>query len=475
MKINLFYDRFGEDGKVLVNGSLPGMKFEDHPEALTSCGVYPSMENAGVDVACRKVRVQYDYTPLPEQEINIYPVDLWVHMNFDTVIDNISEQAKILMRERDLILYLTLSGEAFGCDERNWIIDLTDGIVRNNLTDAKIAIQCADMNFEANYDAWLKNNQVSYTFRNVFSLDFFQWTYSKQFQMRTGRWSWDNNCPKRYNSKDVMSPNEVLHGTTPGCEKTGDLLCLNGMSRPHRIATVAELHRLGCSNDFVSLLWRYQDINNLTGLDTVKNHIMDNLLETVEQKEYFNEYFDINPNNIQPHPGILEIDLQENIFLHDDRRIQLSHYTKTFFSLVTETAFDSGKSAVYKEGFTSIDTYDNNITFITEKTFKPIAYFHPFIIMGSLRSLEYLRKSGYETFPEMFDEKYDTIENPKDRFNAVIEQVRLWKEKTQEEKITIYDSVIPKLVHNHNTFRKKSTLLNAVAFEDYRKIGSALL
>lgn len=469
MKINLFYDRFGEseEGKYLVNGSTFDMQFEHHPQALTSCSVYPSMVHAGVDVTAQNT--------MDRKAVNIYPVDLWVHMNFDTVIDKISEEAKTLIRKGDLILYLTLSGEAFGCDEQNWIADLTDGIVRNNLTDAKIAIQCADMNFEANYDAWLKNNQVSYTFRNVFSIDFFQWTYSKQFQMRTGKWSWENNAPKRYNGIQVMFPNEVLHGTTPGTEKTGDLLCLNGMSRPHRIATVAELHRLGCSNDFVSLLWRYQDINNLTGLDNVKSHIMDNLLASAEQKEYFNEYFDISPNNIQPHPGIIDIDLQENIFLNDDRRIELSHYTKTFFSLVTETVFDSGKSAVNKNGFTSIDQFDNGICFITEKTYKPIAYFHPFILMGSFKSLEYLRKSGYETFPEMFDESYDTMEDSKDRFNAVIEQVRLWKEKTQEEKITIYDSIVPKLVHNHNTLIKKSALLDAVAFEDYGKIGSALL
>ena len=201
---------------------------------------------------------------------------------------------------------------------------------------------------------------------------------------------------------------------------------------------------------------------------------MDNLLETVEQKEYFNEYFDINPNNIQPHPGILEIDLQENIFLHDDRRIQLSHYTKTFFSLVTETAFDSGKSAVYKEGFTSIDTYDNNITFITEKTFKPIAYFHPIIVLGSPYTLAFLKDEGYDTFEEMFDESYDLMLDPQERFNAVVTQVNNWCRKPEKEKREIYDSVKKKLHHNHCHFIGRYDTLKRREKNYYRYLGAKL-
>ena len=73
--------------------------------------------------------------------------------------------------------------------------------------------------------------------------------------------------------------------------------------------------------------------------------------------------------------------------VHDDDRLITSQmYKETFFSLVSETLFGEDKESL----------------FITEKTFKPIAYRHPFMIVGSMGTLRHLRYLGYETFPEMF-------------------------------------------------------------------------
>ena len=72
-----------------------------------------------------------------------------------------------------------------------------------------------------------------------------------------------------------------------------------------------------------------------------------------------------------------------------------------------------------------VETFQNTpARFITEKTFKPIMYGHPFIMYGQPGSLEYLKTLGFKTFPNMFDESYDTITDTNKRREKIIEQIQ---------------------------------------------------
>jgi len=51
--------------------------------------------------------------------------------------------------------------------------------------------------------------------------------------------------------------------------------------------------------------------------------------------------------------------------------------------------------------------YSGNKQHLTEKTFKPIVMQQPFIIQSCRGSLEYLRRYGFRTFGEFWDESYD--------------------------------------------------------------------
>ncbi len=61
---------------------------------------------------------------------------------------------------------------------------------------------------------------------------------------------------------------------------------------------------------------------------------------------------------------------------------------------------------------------------ITEKPLKPILNFHPFLVLGCVGSLRLLRAYGFETFPQMFDERYDETTRLRKRFDNVVEQTR---------------------------------------------------
>lgn len=67
----------------------------------------------------------------------------------------------------------------------------------------------------------------------------------------------------------------------------------------------------------------------------------------------------------------------------------LEEYSRSWFSVVTES--DAG----------------DWLHRITEKPFKPLLNFHPFVMLGCLGALRLVRAYGFDTYPGMFDESYD--------------------------------------------------------------------
>lgn len=71
----------------------------------------------------------------------------------------------------------------------------------------------------------------------------------------------------------------------------------------------------------------------------------------------------------------------------------------------------------------ALETDYKNPFWITEKTARSLALGKPFILFSGPLALEYLRSLGFKTFSHWIDESYDKIENPIDRFNAVVREI----------------------------------------------------
>jgi hypothetical protein len=90
--------------------------------------------------------------------------------------------------------------------------------------------------------------------------------------------------------------------------------------------------------------------------------------------------------------------------------------------------YDSNASADYNHddySCTAIEVvletlFDDSRLHLTEKTLRPIACGRPFILMAAHGSLQYLRDYGFRTFDGLIDETYDSIQDPKQRLDAVI-------------------------------------------------------
>ena len=91
---------------------------------------------------------------------------------------------------------------------------------------------------------------------------------------------------------------------------------------------------------------------------------------------------------------------------------------------------------------------------LTEKTFKPIVMQQPFIIQSCKGSLEYLRRYGFKTFGEFWDESYDEADDSVRTYEIgkLLESINTM---SQKEKATLQTAVNSTVEHNYNWFYSK--------------------
>jgi len=114
-----------------------------------------------------------------------------------------------------------------------------------------------------------------------------------------------------------------------------------------------------------------------------------------------------------------------------------------------QTIKDTFVSVVSEASFSDHD----NTCFLSEKTFKSIAEFHPFIILGNKNSLHYLKDFGYKTFEGFIDESYDKLSTWA-RMEAIIKEIK--RIDAIEDKMSWFRSLTPILEHNREVLRKNS-------------------
>jgi hypothetical protein len=68
--------------------------------------------------------------------------------------------------------------------------------------------------------------------------------------------------------------------------------------------------------------------------------------------------------------------------------------------------------------------YYENRLHLTEKIFKPIVMKRPFILVGAVGNLEYLRSYGFKTFNRWIDESYDLEPDPDIRLRKIVNEVK---------------------------------------------------
>ena len=84
--------------------------------------------------------------------------------------------------------------------------------------------------------------------------------------------------------------------------------------------------------------------------------------------------------------------------------------------------------------------FDDCRLHLTEKTLRPIACGKPFMLAATPGSLQYLRDYGFETFDGLIDESYDTILDPVQRLQAIVNELARISRLAPSEKTQLWES-----------------------------------
>ena len=91
----------------------------------------------------------------------------------------------------------------------------------------------------------------------------------------------------------------------------------------------------------------------------------------------------------------------------------------------------------------------------SEKTFHPMWYKKPFVLVAPANTLKLLKDHGYKTFGNFWDESYDDIQNNEERLFKIFETIEFINSKSLEELQDMYNKMKPILEHNYNLVRER--------------------
>lgn len=239
---------------------------------------------------------------------------------------------------------------------------------------------------------------------NIFTFDFF---------LEEAVWHRNDNFISDKNSLGYVS--EEIQISELDTFRNKKFLCFNrNNDKPHRISLFYEYLTGNYSDSYFTFLLKTEGYSSIYHLDDTKISI-----------DFFNKHLPIELDTFN-------IKDKSNFSVTNTFKKEL--FLNSCINLVTETS------------------YDSNELFISEKILKPIINYQPFIVFGPYGYLERLRSYGYKSFNEFWDESYDSIEDPKKRFFAILKIVRELNSKSIEELNELYKNLKHICIYNKQLF-----------------------
>lgn len=202
-------------------------------------------------------------------------------------------------------------------------------------------------------------------------------------------------------------------------------LSWNRRFREHRTSIAIALDKLGLvDRSYVSMC---------------KTDPESSLIPFPELNDWYVQLLDINnddrDNFLNKLPLVLDGETDNNQMCQDFDDATRPYYQNSLVSIVTETNFDALEVS------------------LTEKSFKPCKEKHPFIIAGAPGVLRCMRKWGYKTFGDFWDESYDIVNDPRERLKRIIDVCKYIASWNDDQIREFRRKVKPILDHNYENLK----------------------
>jgi len=155
-----------------------------------------------------------------------------------------------------------------------------------------------------------------------------------------------------------------------------------------------------------------------------------------------------------------DMELSSNDVTAADKILPLVLDNPNFSRYPMEHSVDPVKH-LYDNSLVNIITetyFFNNIIHITEKTYKPIAFMQPFILVAAAGSLRHVQAMGFKTFNEFWDESYDLELDHKLRFEKIMSVIKFIASWTEAQRIEFTHKIKDIVEYNVNHLNSMSDI-----------------
>lgn len=295
---------------------------------------------------------------------------------------------ELLKNDNNLRLLLWFPNEGFSLSMPRFI-EIIDFCIKDlNIPSNKIYFVFGDINIRENFKKY--QQKLGLRHMKTYGFDSFETTYHNECRMLETM------------GYQKMFPREQDRQLNLDKIRNKRFIFRNANPREHRLYFAAELKsRNLLENSYYSWLNRYH-VPKEKIFDWVIKKYSINLERNDILKIHMREFLENSPYIIDHN--------SENIGNGLNQRFLKSElFFDSYFTFVTETTFDNLE--------------DENVLFLTEKIYQPIIQYHPFIVAACPGTLEYMRRYGYQTFPELFDESYDQEQDLKKRTKMIVDNI----------------------------------------------------
>ena len=363
----------------------------------------------------------------------IYPIfyyhPYYIEYRFDTLDlpDNLIEGIKLGLGK---IGFFQPTEGTFGETDKSyiWMCDLAK---KYDIKKEQFLIVSSNLYSQERYNQLVNDNVIEDRL-TIYPYDYF--AHSIWFN-DAGSFKLDPNSNKRmyenFNNSIVKNQTEM---------KSKHFLCLNRITRPHRMIIFSELmtNTKLIYKSYVSLGASSMNGGNEKDFYNITNSFIDDNYNRSKERllNFYKDY-----NSLEHHVFDAS-DLENN----KADNLNLFAQNNTFLNIVTETLTSK------------------NIIFFSEKIYKPIYCAQPFVLIGNPLSLKKLREKGYKTFGQWWDESYDEELDFTKRFEKimdVLEDISTW---SLEKCFEITQEMEPILKHNFNVMMNNEETFNFYKF-----------
>jgi hypothetical protein len=95
-------------------------------------------------------------------------------------------------------------------------------------------------------------------------------------------------------------------------------------------------------------------------------------------------------------------------------------------------------------------SYNQNELFISEKILKPILNYQPFIVLGPYNYIKELKRLGFKTFSDFWNESYDDILDGEQRYFKLSSLILKLNKLNIEQMNELYQSTKEICIYNKN-------------------------